>query len=710
MDERTAPRKLASIVAVDVAGYSRRTETDEEAAVRALAILREQIALSARAQGGRVFNTAGDGFMLEFPTVSGALAAAEQIAGSGDPPVRVGVHVGEVSVTESGDLLGHGVNVAARIQQMASPGAVLVSGDVKRAIRGPLGDRLKPQGNVRLDKMSETLPVFALAPAEGKRTKGRRRNLKTPIIAGVGGALAALAGFALWPGHGLVPVGNAGPARLAILPFEPLTSSPQEHAFAMGLADELQSVLSANQMPVVSRADAQTLQGPEQASRLKKLGVRLVFDGTVGTDRDTLTARVRLDDPAKHVTLWSVELSGPASNPDALEAQVGARAIAVLNCAGQALRPAGGLSDPQALGLYLHACDLFERRVYGDDTPGVYSTLDALREAAKRAPGFAPAHSALARFLAGYRQGDALKAEPGTAAEAEREARVALALDPKDADAFVALSLLRPTSDYAGREKLLDQALAADPSSAYANLEKANLLFDVGRFAEGVTAIQRAAAADPLNLNITTDFYLVGNGQTAAGNAELERVQRLWPHSERVWWDRLQVYGMEQRWDDLLTLLDDRQSRPKSWTDAEIQVFRTGFAAEERRTPALIAEARRQFLAAQPRAPEQLITRFETLADLGLTDDAFRLADKWSEAPLTAFNPPQYLFFPGGASHSGIFPGALRRDPRFMGLAAKLGLVDYWRATGQWPDFCAEPGLPYDCKGEAAKLAGLRHG
>ena len=231
--------------------------------------------------------------------------------------------------------------------------------------------------------------------------KGRRLKLAAPLIAGAGVAFLALAGFALWPGHGLVPTAQASASRLAILPFEPLTSSPQERAFATGLADKLQSALSAGQMPVVSREDAASLRGADRASRLKQLGVRLLFDGTVTTDRDTLHASVHLEDARKHVTLWSVELAGPASNPDALEAQVGARAIAVMTCAGQALRPAGGLSDPEALSVYLHACDLFERAVYGDDTQGVYSTLDALREAAKQAPGFAPAHSALARFLAG---------------------------------------------------------------------------------------------------------------------------------------------------------------------------------------------------------------------------------------------------------------------------------------------------------------------
>ena len=130
MAETGSGRKLASIVAIDVAGYSRRSETDEAAAIEAVAALHERVIKVAAVHGGRVFNTAGDGFMLEFPTASGALAAAEEIAAASDPPVRAGVHLGEVSVTSSGDLLGHGVNVAARIQQMASPGAVLVSGDV----------------------------------------------------------------------------------------------------------------------------------------------------------------------------------------------------------------------------------------------------------------------------------------------------------------------------------------------------------------------------------------------------------------------------------------------------------------------------------------------------------------------------------------------------------------------------------------------------
>src|SRR6185503_8899635 len=139
--------------------------------------------------------------------------------------------------------------------------------------------------------------------------------------------------------------------------------------------------------------------------------------------------------------------------------------------------------------------------------------------------------------------------EPATQAEAEREARRAVAIDPKDGDAYAALSLLRPVYDYAGRERFLDQALAADSAGPFANWAQANLLLDVGRFKEAAGFLERAVAANPLSLDATTDVILVANGQTVAGDAELDRLYRLWPHSGEVWYHRMQIYGMEGQWD-----------------------------------------------------------------------------------------------------------------------------------------------------------------
>ena len=119
----------------------------------------------ATVQGERVFNTAGDGFMLEFGSSLAAVEAAFALADKCESKVRVGVHLGDVVVQPDGDLLRHGVNVAARLMARSDPGLVLVSADVRRTIRGPLAERLVSRGSLQLDKMTETIEAFALGSA-----------------------------------------------------------------------------------------------------------------------------------------------------------------------------------------------------------------------------------------------------------------------------------------------------------------------------------------------------------------------------------------------------------------------------------------------------------------------------------------------------------------------------------------------------------------
>ena len=117
--------RLASIVSIDIVGFSTMSERDQRNAARKVENLRARVERVSIANGGRLFNTAGDGFMLEFASAGQALAAIQEILdkrGKGEPPIRVGAHVGDVIVTSTDDLLGHGVNVAARLQELAEPG------------------------------------------------------------------------------------------------------------------------------------------------------------------------------------------------------------------------------------------------------------------------------------------------------------------------------------------------------------------------------------------------------------------------------------------------------------------------------------------------------------------------------------------------------------------------------------------------------------
>src|SRR6185295_3206871 len=154
-----APQMLAAIVSIDIAGYSSLAERNPAEAVARVRRLREQAGAAASMHGGRIFNTAGDGVMLEFASASDALATASSLC---DPELRIGIHVGEATRAENGDLLGHGVNVAARLQSEAAPGSILVSQVVRDTAALDVAGKLVARGKIKLAKMREAVNVFAL--------------------------------------------------------------------------------------------------------------------------------------------------------------------------------------------------------------------------------------------------------------------------------------------------------------------------------------------------------------------------------------------------------------------------------------------------------------------------------------------------------------------------------------------------------------------
>lgn len=166
----TEQHKLATIMAVDVAGYSRSAEADQDAAAAAVARLRASAEEIITPFGGRVFNTAGDGLMIEFPAATSGVQAALKLLNESHsgirklPQIRIGLHLGEVVVADNRDLLGHGVNVAARLQALAEPGTAAVSAAVHDQLRSAADILLTSQGKVQLDKMSERMEIFSLAP------------------------------------------------------------------------------------------------------------------------------------------------------------------------------------------------------------------------------------------------------------------------------------------------------------------------------------------------------------------------------------------------------------------------------------------------------------------------------------------------------------------------------------------------------------------
>jgi formylglycine-generating enzyme required for sulfatase activity len=175
-DERTI--RLASIVAVDIVGFSTMSERDQRNAARKVENLRARIESVAAKNGGRLFNTAGDGFMLEFSSAGAALGAVQDILDKrpkGEPPIRVGAHVGDVVVTATSDLLGHGVNVAARLQELAEPGTALVSAEFRSMARSSPSAAFQSRGQKPLDNIEQRVQTFEILSKRQRFMRSTRR-------------------------------------------------------------------------------------------------------------------------------------------------------------------------------------------------------------------------------------------------------------------------------------------------------------------------------------------------------------------------------------------------------------------------------------------------------------------------------------------------------------------------------------------------------
>jgi formylglycine-generating enzyme required for sulfatase activity len=188
-EERTI--RLASIVSIDIVGFSTMSERDQRNAARKVEGLRARIDECARRHGGRLFNTAGDGFMLEFASAGSALGAIQEILdkrGKKEPPLRVGAHVGDVVVTSTDDLLGHGVNVAARLQELAESGTALVSAEFRSMARSSPQAAFQSKGHKPLDNMEQRVQTFEILSKRQRFARGARRTGTWTL------AVAALAG------------------------------------------------------------------------------------------------------------------------------------------------------------------------------------------------------------------------------------------------------------------------------------------------------------------------------------------------------------------------------------------------------------------------------------------------------------------------------------------------------------------------------------
>src|SRR6201993_2630360 len=295
-------RRLAAILAADVAGYSRLMHRDEEAThAKLTALLVEAVHPAVAEHGGRIVKNTGDGFLAEFPSAVEAVRAAMQFqtriheltadeAEDSRIAFRVGINIGDV-IVEPHDIFGDGVNIAARLESIAEPGGICISSSAYDYVRGKVGVEFADLGEQNLKNIAHPVRVYAA------------------VRDGPGPAIQA---------------GCAGPSRLSpphlsivVLPFANLNGDPEQDYFVDGVTETLTTDLSRiNGAFVIARNTAFTFKG--KAVDVKRLGrelnVRYVLEGSVQRGGNRLRVNVQLVDAETGNHLWAERFDKPVAD------------------------------------------------------------------------------------------------------------------------------------------------------------------------------------------------------------------------------------------------------------------------------------------------------------------------------------------------------------------------------------------------------------
>jgi adenylate cyclase len=385
-------RRLAAILAADVAGYSRLIGVDEEGTLARLKSLRAEIIDPQIGEHhGRLVKTTGDGLLVEFASVVDALRCAAEMqkalaeSNAALPPerrieFRIGVNMGDI-VVEDGDIFGDGVNVAVRLEGLAEPGGICVAARVQEDTAGRLGLTFEDMGEQQLKNIARPVRAYRVRP------KGLLSDPPPPV--GEGSALGGRVGAAEPPALSL-----PDKPSIAVLPFANISGDPEQEYFAEGMVEEIITALSRIRwLFVIARNSTFTYKG--QAVDVKRvgheLGVRYVLEGSVRRADNRVRIAVQPIDAFSGTHLWADRFDGSLEDVFELQDNVATSVAGIIEPTLQAAeicrsreRPT---SDLRAYDLYLRALT----HTYAWKRESALASLGLLNQAIDRDPSYGPA-------------------------------------------------------------------------------------------------------------------------------------------------------------------------------------------------------------------------------------------------------------------------------------------------------------------------------
>lgn len=644
-------RRLTTILAADVVGYSAMMGADEEATLAALKrcrsdLLEPQVA----ARGGRIFKLTGDGILAEFPSVLGAVECALEIqqalraGGAGaqaDRPIalRIGINLGDVMI-DDGDLYGDGVNVAARLEGIALAGGIAVSQTVREHVGERSGARFRDRGEQTLKNIARPVRVYDVLIGEDE---------------GIGGAPAS------------VPLCPGGGTGVLVLPFRNMSGEPDQDYIADGLTEDLITELSQLAgLRVVGRTTSFSLKGKAQDAALLagQLNISHLVEGSVRQAGGKLRITGELIDAASGDQLWAQrfdrELADVFDIQDEIsKAIAGALTSRLSDKAGTSTRET---RNPRAYDLYLRARHSWNQA--SEDS--LQRSVRLFQQAIAEEPAYARAHAGLADAFVAL--GMQTYMDPKLAyGRARAAAEKALSYDNRLADAYASLGLVAFVHDWDRQtaERHLCRAVELDPSSVTARHHYSRVLSSRGKHPEAIAEAAEATRIEPLSAAAAVQLASAKNnaGRHAEAISILERVDEMFPHQFRTFYGLTFAHAYQG---DAAAAVTSAERAVQCGGRTPFALGALGYAKAVAGSPdealAIVAELE-QAAATQYVCPYDLAAIH---AALGNSDSAL----EWLEKAV-AVRDHAMLF---AEVDPALRP--IHRDPRFASIAAQVAPID----------------------------------
>jgi adenylate cyclase len=482
MAETRVERRLAAILAADVAGYSRLIGNDEEGTLAALKSCRRELIDPKIAEyRGRIVKTTGDGTLVEFASAVDSVRCAVEVQRAmanrnANLPegrrieFRIGINVGDI-VSDEGDIFGDGVNVAARLEGLSEPGGICVSGRVHEDVQGKLDVSFEDAGEQQLKNISRPVKVFRVRPE------------KTTV-------------------RPAVSLSSRTRPSIAVLPFQNMSGDPEQDYFADGMVDEIITGLSRIKwLSVVSRNSSYIYKNKRVAIKevAEKLGVRYVLEGGVRKSGNRVRITAQLIDAETDAHLWAEQYDRSLEDVFALQDEI---TMCVVGAIEPSVRKAEIDRIKRQRPETFTAYDLLLRSqqfVFAGMPAEAAKAIALLEEALKLEPDYSAAHAYLSWCFHSRFSRGGLREEDRLAAVGHAREAIALGNDDATALAIAALVLAYDGHEISTALKTFDRALELSNSNVFALCWNAAILAWIGETDLAIERAQRALRLGPFD-------------------------------------------------------------------------------------------------------------------------------------------------------------------------------------------------------------------